>query len=454
MPSPDAGDAVTQPDHTAWLYGLQRFGVQPGLARVHALLAAIGSPQRSFDVVLVAGTNGKGSTACVLAACLSADGRRTGLFVSPHLHHLGERATVDGVATSEERMADALATVRPHAERLHATFFEVVTAACALVFKSAGVKVAVMEVGMGGRLDATNALEPVLSIITGIALDHVAVLGSDVSTIAREKAGILRTGVPALTAASGPALSVIEDEAVRLGALLEVLGRDLAVSVEHSTWDGLDLVVAGMSDDPDTGLRVHTPLVGRHQATNVALAAAGAARLRVPRGTIAGAVASTVWPGRLERLAYRGRRVVLDGAHNPQAAEALAATIAELGPRCDVLMLGSSADKDQQGILAPLLPVAGTVVVTRAVTSPRASDPALLASLVAEMVADSDDPNGTGGGAPLRVMASATPAEALQTAVELTDDGGLIVVAGSLFLVGEVRSLLLGQAADDVERWQ
>lgn len=408
------------------------------------MLAALGSPQRSFEVVLVAGTNGKGSTASVLAACLTGSGRRTGLFVSPHLHHVGERAMIDGVATSPVDMEAALAAVRPHAERLNATFFEVITVACAVLFKRAGVKVAVMEVGLGGRLDATNALEPALSIITGVDLDHVAVLGADVSTIAAEKAGILREGVPALTAASGAALTVIESEAARLRAPLDVVGSAVRVAVLDSSWSGLELVVTGLCDAPDTELRLRTPLVGRHQAENVALAVAGAVALRVPRSVVAKVVAATTWPGRLERFEHHGRHVVLDGAHNPQAAAALAGTIRELGGGCDVLVLGFSADKDHHEILKALTGVARRVVVTRAVRSPRASDPSHVAALVKDVMF----------GVEPTVSVAATPAAALNMAAASAEAGGTIVVAGSLFLVGEVRSLLLGLEDEVGERWQ
>lgn len=449
MTVPEPGAAAAPVEPIAWLFALQRFGMEPGLARVHALLAACGSPQRTFEVVLVAGTNGKGSTAGVLAACLRATGRRTGLFVSPHLQRIGERAVVDGVEATPAAFADATAFVRPHAERLGATFFEVVTVVSAVLFQRAHVRVAVMEVGLGGRLDATNALEPVLSVITGIALDHTAVLGNDVATIAVEKAGILRGGVPALTAATGSALSVVEDEARRLGADLMVLGKDLHVAVSESTWSGLRLVVSGLPDDATAELEVMTPLVGRHQAGNVALAVAGAVLLGVPRAVVTSGVAGCRWPGRLERIDYQGRHVVLDGAHNAQGAEALAVTMAELTPDSDVLVLGTSADKDHSGIVPPLLSVAKQIIATKAALSPRATEPERLARYVVEThaAASALQPG-------LRVMTAPTPAEALSLALERTPPGGCIVVAGSLFLVGEVRSLVLGTPDEPGERWQ
>lgn len=449
MSAPDAPAAAELFDSVEWLFALQRFGMEPGLARVHALLAACGSPQRTFEAVLVAGTNGKGSTSGVLAACLQAGGRRTGLFISPHLQRIGERAVVDGVESTMEAFADATAFVRPHAERLGATFFEVVTVVCAVLFQRARVRVAVMEVGMGGRLDATNALEPMLSIITGVALDHMAVLGDDVATIAGEKAGILRSGLPALTAATGTALGVIEDEARRLGAELTVLGRDLHAEVNESTWDGLKLTITGLVDDPEAPLAVVTALAGRHQASNVALAVAGAVKLGVPRNAVVSGVAKCRWHGRLERLSYQGRHVVFDGAHNAQGAEALAAAMAELAPDCEVMLLGTSADKDHAGLVLPLVNIAEHVIATRAVFSPRATEPERLARYVTEVAEAAGAMDARG-----RVSSAATPVEALTSALDIAPVGGYILVAGSLFLVGEVRSIVLGTPTEHGERWQ
>src|SRR5690606_30163227 len=175
-----------------WLFGLQRFGMRPGLERARALLVATGLPAPGTRVVLVAGTNGKGTVTRRLASALTAAGHRTGAFISPHLERVGERARVDGAGATDEEMEAAVAAVRPAAERLGCTFFEVVTAAALHRFGAAAAKWAVMEVGLGGRFDATNALEPELSVVTGVALDHQAVLGDTVAAIAREKAGVLR----------------------------------------------------------------------------------------------------------------------------------------------------------------------------------------------------------------------------------------------------------------------
>lgn len=459
-------------DELAWLFSLQRFGIKPGLEATRRLLAAAGSPQTGMRVVLVAGTNGKGSVTSLLAACLQAAGRRTGSYFSPHLQRVGERVKVDGVEATDAELGRVLAALRPHAERLGATFFEVITVAALLHFREAGVDWVVMEVGLGGRFDATNALEPVLSLITGVGLDHQAVLGPDIATIATQKAGIIRPGVPLVTGATGVALDVIEERAVALGAPLLALGRELGVELLAHGWDGLevelDLPVSlpplhssaaaessavvtvaggaakahGTGEPERRGLRLSSPLVGRHQADNVALAAVAALCCGVSDAQVRAAVAATAWPGRLESLEYRGRRFVLDGAHNPQAAAALASSLNSLTPAPRVVILGLSADKDVAGICAAVAPLAPHLLVTRAVNSPRALDPhdlltAASAAAPAAVVTALDD-----------------PAAALAESLELSSPGDVLVVAGSLFLVGEFRSLLRGEVPDGVQRWQ
>lgn len=436
-------------DALDWLFDLQRFGMEPGLEVTRSLLSAVGDPQDGLKVVLVGGTNGKGSVAAVLAACLQAAGWRTGSFFSPHLERVGERARVDGVEATRAQLADAVDVVRPHAERLGATFFEVITVAALLRFRAAGARWAVMEVGLGGRLDATNALEPSASLITAVGLDHQAVLGPDLRSIAAEKAGILRPGVPALTSASGAALAVIAERAGRLGTPLAALGRDFTVTLERHDWQGIEVVVEAKGRGLPSPtlerlpLRLRSPLLGAHQADNVALAAVAALRLGVAPETVVEAVAATSWPGRLEVFEHAGRRLVLDGAHNPQAATALAATLRDLGASVDAVVVGVSADKDVAGVMAPLAGLTSTLIVTRARLSPRATEPAELAERLE-----------SASGAGTEVLVAGDPQQALELVLERTAPGSTVVVAGSLFLVGEVRTLLRGATAEPGQRWQ
>ncbi|KEF33810.1 folylpolyglutamate synthase [Deinococcus sp. RL] len=412
-----------------WLFAQQRFGMHPGLERVRALLARLDSPQRGFQTVLVGGTNGKGSTAASLAAMLTASGTRTGLFTSPHLTRFSERFVVGGQECPAPQIEEALGQVRPHAEAVGATFFEIVTALGALLFAEAGVEVAVMEVGLGGRLDATNALEPVLSVITTVALDHTEILGETLEAIAAEKAGILRPGRPAVTGVPPALWPQLEGQ----GAALWALGREVQVEARSQGWAGWTLRV----ELPGAALDLQTPLLGEHGAANAALAAAAAWRLGVGEAAIRAGAAGVVWPGRLEVVPWRGGRVLLDGAHNPAGAQALAAALRSLGAAPLPLVFGASSGKDVAGVASALREVAAEVILTRARLSPRALSPQELA------------PHFTG----LPVRFAGSPAEALA----LLPPGGSAAVCGSLYLIGEVRPLLLGlpgEAPEERERWQ
>lgn len=416
-----------------WLFARQRFGVRPGLARVRALLARLGEPQQQFEVVLVGGTNGKGSCSSTLAGILSASGRRTGLFTSPHLTRFGERFLVDGEGLAEAELLRGLTTLRPHVEALEATFFEVTTALACLLFARVGVEIAVMEVGLGGRLDATNALTPRLSVITGVALDHTDVLGDTVAKIAAEKAGIMRPQTPTLTGATGAALSVLKETAYGLGAPLLVLDEDIVFSAHDLGWSGVRCEIRS----PLGPLAVTTPLLGLHQGRNVALAAVAAQLLGASPEAVRQGVARTRWPGRLEPVTFRERTFLLDGAHNPEAARALAAAVQRLGAAPVKLIFGVAADKAVPEIIGALEPAVSDVILTHARLSPRAASPASLAPC-------------------WNVPASVTdaPQEALTLALKRTVPGEVVVVAGSLYLIGEMRPVLLEEAQEVWERYQ
>jgi dihydrofolate synthase/folylpolyglutamate synthase len=414
-----------------WLFARQRFGIHPGLGRVRALLARLGHPQQAYRVVLVGGTNGKGSTAATLAAILHASGERVGLFTSPHLTHFAERFRVAGGDLPEGTVAEALARVRPHAEAEGASFFEIVTALGCLLFAEAGVTLAVMEVGLGGRLDATNALDPVLSVITNVALDHTEFLGNTREAIAAEKAGILRAGRPAVTDIAAELRPILERERADLWALGDI-------QVQSLGWEGSAVVVTLPSGQ---NLSFRTPLLGAHGARNAALAALAAFRLGVSESAIRRGTTAVQWPGRMEViLTVAGGRVLLDGAHNPAGAQALAAALRELLPKLGLervpFIFGSAADKDLGGVAAALRPLASRVILTRAVLSPRAAHPATLTPLF--------------GGLPIHLTDS--PTEALAVLDSLPEP--LAVVCGSLYLIGEVRPLLLNGVGEGRERWQ
>lgn len=416
----------------AWLFARQRFGVKPGLSRVGALLRELGSPHRRFKSILVGGTNGKGSTSATIYAILLAAGQRAGLFTSPHLTYFKERFQVAGEMLPEEAVAAGLARVREPAEACGATFFEIVTALGCLLFAEAGVETAVMEVGLGGRFDATNALEPQLSVVTGVSLDHTEILGDTIEQIALEEGGIMRSGRLCLTGAEGGALAVLQDQALACGARLLAL-KELGLSIRLLGWQGVEVAV----DSPWGELCARTPLIGAHQGHNAALAMLAAQALGVGPVAIKRGLAQTRWPGRLEPLSYQGRTFLLDGAHNLEAATRLAEAVQALQIAPLPLIVAVSADKDLAAITSALAKVASQVIVTRARLSPRACDPETLAAHFS-----------------LPLTLAQTPAEALRQALSYTRPGQTLLAAGSLYLIGELRPLLLGAKGEGFERWQ
>lgn len=416
-----------------WLMALQRFGMKPGLARMHDLLERLGNPEGDCRLVLVGGTNGKGSTATFLAGMLTAAGQRTGLFTSPHLTNVMERFVVDGVQLPLSELEQAVRQVRPIAEETGATFFEVMVACALLMFRAHECDTVILEAGLGGRFDATNAADPCLSIITNVELDHTDVLGSTHGEIAADKAHLMRSGRPVLTGASGVALARLEEHAAGIGAELLRLGHEFSVSVSDAAWSGSELQVTSGAWD----VQLTVPLPGQHQAQNAALAVMAAHRLGVDGEAMRRGLAGSEWPGRLERLQYGERNWLLDGAHNPAGARSLREAVEKLGAKPGVLILGLTEGKDSAGIVRELEDLAPTVIVTRSELSPRAVEPAALLELL-----------------PALTQVADTPASAVNRAISSTKPAELVVVAGSLYLLGEIRPLLTGQRREDYARWQ
>jgi len=414
------------PGLLARLDGLRTLGVDLGLDRVRRALSALGSPEQRLPAVQIAGTNGKGSTAAMTEAILRAAGWRTGLYTSPHLARFTERIRIDG----REVAGDRLATLddRIAATGVPLTYFEVATLLAFLVMAEEGVELAVLETGLGGRLDAVTTCHPLATAITSIGWDHQDYLGATLAAIAREKAGILKPGVPVFLARLPPeADAEIAGVAAQVGAPLRRLGLDFPADLP------VDLAAPGAG------------LLGAHQRSNAALAvalASEAARRRarpLAPAAIAAGLAGVRWPGRLELI---GGDLLLDCAHNPEGAEALAAALPEIaGGRPVALVISVVADKDLGGILRPLLPLASLVVATRS-QNRRARSPADLAAAIAALAPGAQSPP---------VLARDDAAQALAEARRQLADragGGLVVVAGSIFLVGEIRARLLGETLD------
>lgn len=347
-------------------------GIRWGLDRTLALLAAAGHPQHSFRSVHVGGTNGKGSVAATLAAMLTADGRRTGLYSSPHLCSFRERIQVDGMAVTEPQLVNAATRLWPAIGRLAPSFFEATTAIAFLALADAGVEAAVIEVGLGGRLDATNVITPELAIITNIALDHAEYLGSTIESVAREKAGIIKPGVPVLTAETAPgSLAIFRDRANELGARLELLAPDEIGDASY----GLEGTDFRMESRKYGRLNLHSPLIGLHQASNAALAVRAAELLPAPLqpagAAVSAGVANVRWPGRLQVEQVGNQHWLLDVAHNVAGVQALADAVRGLGlKRPLVLVIGILGDKDWKAMLPPLFALADLAILTVPPTAP------------------------------------------------------------------------------------
>jgi dihydrofolate synthase/folylpolyglutamate synthase len=426
----------------AWLEGLIDVERSPDLARarlslapIRALLARIDEPQRRLRVVHVAGSKGKGSTALLCEALLRAAGRTTGTFTSPHLERWTERFRIDGREVPDDALAAAIGELRPYADALRESpeppsFFDVTTAAAFRLFADARVDVAVIEVGLGGRLDSTNVVEPAVTCITSIEREHTEKLGDTLGAIAGEKAGIAKPGVPLVTGAlPEEAAGVVEARARALGCPLVRLGRELAFELLAEELDGSRFRVSDGAFSLDAALAAP----GAHQAANAALAVACVRRAGVVddavlRSAAPRAFAAVSLPGRIEILA-RAPWIVVDGAHTAASARALAATLRRIPRERSHLVLSVSAGKDLQAICEALAPEADVVTVTRA-EPVRSLDPQLVADAVRAVA----------GRAEVRVVPN--PHLALRAARETLAPGGLLCASGSVYLAGIARRLL------------
>jgi dihydrofolate synthase/folylpolyglutamate synthase len=385
-----------------WLDSLQGSGIRPGLGRIRALLRALRQPHRAYESIIVAGTNGKGSTCATLGSILRASGYRTGIYTSPHLVDLRERWIIDGAPIGPELLEESIWTLKRAADRIGIvpTYFEALTVIAFIAFERARCEVAVLEVGMGGRLDATNVVRPVAALITPIGFDHTEYLGHTLRKIAGEKAGVIHRGAIVVTSNRDPAvLSVLRKRADKFGCPFHVV----------------------------TGEEVReVPLSGDFQRQNAAVAARAAEELRpiLPKITdesIARGIAATRWRGRLERIDIDGKEVWVDGCHNAHAAEAIAPFVDRALPRPRTLVFGIMKDKDIELVVRLLFPLFDRIITTEPYP-PRSMEAAHLARLAAGAVPVAD------------------PKEALRLA--LRSDARSILVAGSLYLAGAAIELL------------
>lgn len=424
-------------DAVSWLFGLAQFGIKFGLHNIHALVAELGHPERAFRSVHVAGTNGKGSVTAIVDAALIHAGYRTGRYTSPHLLDLSERFAVNGTPVGHTDMLSAVDDVRSAVERLrtqgtldvHPTFFEVTTAVAFELFRRHAVDFAVCEVGLGGRLDATNVLTPMVSAITSISFDHEQYLGHTLREIAIEKAGIIKPGTPLVV---GPmpeeAALAIATRASEAAAPLTWAFDGTGVSNEVVHADGQRFRLRTPARDYGD---VRLNLSGTHQVINAVIAVRILEQLEAS-GVVIGplaitqALASVRWPGRLERVQLAdGRDVLLDAAHNAAGAEALATHLRTFEAQRP-LVFAAMRDKDVESMLRALAPAVSSIVMTRA-SNPRAADPAELAA-VARRISPA-----------FHIDVVEAPAAALDLAWSRSPH---IVVAGSIFLLADIMKLL------------
>jgi dihydrofolate synthase/folylpolyglutamate synthase len=409
------------------------------LDEIGVLLGALGNPQASFPSVLIAGTNGKGSTASTLASILTASGVRTGLYTSPHLARVNERIRVNGAEIADDAFARLYFKVDDAAQRLVLdgrlaqlpSFFEVLTALALLHFAETGVEMAVLEVGMGGRLDATNIVDPLLSIITDIALDHMEWLGSTLGAIAREKAGILRRGGVLIMLPQHPEVNQV------LGEVAAELGVRGVNTLEYMPAEGADAAGAYRVSALGGEVLVDSPLQGPHQHRNIALAIAAAVELAGTRGlaitpeSMEAGIRQTSWPGRLEHIRRGAVEWILVVAHNPAGAWALRAGLRDAlsARRKRTLVFSCLRDKSVHEMSQILFPLFDQVIVAPIHSARAASlmDLEAAAEAVGVHAAGAD-----------------SVSQALEMARQRTE-GGIVVVCGSVYLVGEARSLLLAE---------
>ncbi len=421
-------------DARQWLLDRQGLGIKLGLDKVHRLLDGVGNPHRAFQSVHVAGTNGKGTVVTLLAEALRNAGHKVGRTTSPHLIRFSERIVVDGEEIPDDAVVRFVKLLQPvtamlDAEDQHPTYFELVTALAFLWFQDQGVDWAVVETGMGGRLDATNVLDPELCVITNVGMDHQQFLGDHIVDIASEKAGIMKSGVPCVTGATGEALLALKATSVERQCPMSILDEDYHVIPDVN---GFSVAHPGGSAHYDVGL------AGEHQLRNAALVVAACDALRarnvnLPISAVQQALASTSMPGRLETRSWNGAEVLMDGAHNLDGAIALRRHFAHLDASGFQLIVGFSADKDWVNMLAQWAPLAARVIGVP-LRSERGLDPAKMRAAV------------EGIGIPF--LECPDVASALKQAV--SRDPALIVVAGSLYLVGEARAVVTGQSLEEI----
>jgi dihydrofolate synthase/folylpolyglutamate synthase len=427
--------AISSKDAFDWLCSFDKYGWILGLERITSLLEQLGNPHRELKVVHVAGTNGKGSVCKYISSILQKAGYTVGVYLSPHIERFSERIVVNNQEISEEELAILVSEVRPLVEEMKQndstpTFFEIVTALAFQYFKNRIVDYAVVEVGLGGRFDATNVVTPLVSVITNISLEHTDILGNDISSIAFEKAGIIKNQVPVITAATQNARGTIEHVARERNAPILCIDRTMWKRMSF-TGKYQEFVIQGSFKD----YTVKTSLLGQHQGENIAVAIAVVERLQmggvyIADGDILDGIAAASHPGRMEIVSEKPL-ILLDGAHNPDGINMLAKTLKEdFSSHRFILVLGVLKEKDIKTMVSTIIPLSDVIIVTKS-ANPRASDPLFLKETIEKFDVNK------------KIFIEDSIPEAIDHAKRIAKQKDMICVSGSLFTVGEARSYFL-----------
>lgn len=432
---------MTYEEALQYLEDASSFGIVPGLTRITALLEALGNPEKDYKIIHVAGTNGKGSVTTYISYALFTSGLRVGRFTSPHLESYTERIQINDGEITKEAFGDLMSRVKAGVESILAkgceapTQFEMLTAAAFLFFKDQGVDYAVVEVGLGGLLDSTNVVNPVVSVITNVSLDHQAYCGDTVEEIAKHKAGIIKDNIPVVTAAQGAPLHIIEDIAQEKHAPLYVFNKKFGVDSRSAVTGGQMITI---STDTSTPAMLFTTMSGIHQAVNLACAVQVVRLLMesddaISEETMREGFARATWAGRFEIRRGLGRQFIFDGAHNAGGAEAFNMTYNELyKDKPKTIIMAILKDKDEVGIIREVVKANDTVLAVEAPTE-RTETAENLVSTIRTHVPG------------VVAQTSESVTSAIELAVQSTNDGDCIVVCGSLYILGEARSWLASQ---------
>ncbi|MEG6584023.1 bifunctional folylpolyglutamate synthase/dihydrofolate synthase [Dendrosporobacter sp. 1207_IL3150] len=421
-------------DALTYLDSLNKFGIRLGLDRIKRLLELMGNPEQKYRTIHVTGTNGKGSTTAMINAILGCSGIKAGMYTSPHLVDYTERIRVNGCEITQVEFSQAVSSTKQYVDIMLAegaespTQFEVLTAAAFYYFASIGVEYAVIEVGLGGLLDSTNVIIPEVAVITNVAMDHADRCGGTLSSVAQHKAGIIKPGIPVITAVANEIQPIIEEKAQAMKSPLYIYGKHF-FSEDQGVSDYKQIVVFE-SENYGKMERLKVNLLGLHQVENSALAIMTAMilqakDLRITSDSIANGLADVAWPGRFE-IIEGTPKVIIDGAHNPAGAKMLRLNLDNMfTDRSIVFLLGILQDKDITGIVESLIKPQDIVVVTSP-DSERAAPPEMVSNTISARW----------------VEVSASIEEGLNRAYQLAGDGGIVCVAGSLYLIGFARRII------------